>query len=171
MDEGSEIIFCVPEAEDGYLVHQLVADSPPLDTNSLYCNLLQCSHFARTSICAKRGEELLGFISGYRIPDRPDTLFVWQVVVSASGRGKGLGTRMLMNLIARLDSPPVRYLETTITEPNKASWGLFEGLARRLETTGEKRAFFTREKHFRDLHDTEYLYRIGPFESPVIKGE
>ncbi|MFW9674712.1 hypothetical protein V3H45_25585, partial [Vibrio parahaemolyticus] len=68
-----------PTDGDGYNLHQLVARCQPLDTNSVYCNLLQCSDFADTAIAAENAQgELVGFISGYRPPSRPDTLFVWQ---------------------------------------------------------------------------------------------
>src|SRR5690606_42164986 len=66
---------------------ELVARCQPLDTNSVYCNLLQCSDFADTAIAAEDANgQLVGFISGYRPPSRPDTLFVWQVAVDASMR-------------------------------------------------------------------------------------
>jgi L-2,4-diaminobutyric acid acetyltransferase len=73
------IVLRAPRAEDGPTVHRLIAACPPLSTNSLYCNLLQCSHFAATSAIASRGAEALGFVAGYRLPDAPRTLFVWQV--------------------------------------------------------------------------------------------
>src|SRR5690554_7291512 len=66
-----------PRATDGYALNQLVKRCPPLDTNSVYCNLLQCSDFSATGIAAEDSQgELVGFISGYRPPSRPDTLFV-----------------------------------------------------------------------------------------------
>jgi diaminobutyrate acetyltransferase len=79
-----------PGPDDGPAVFDLVARCPPLDPNSRYCNLLQCSHFAATSIIAPAdvgGHAALGFVSGYRIPARPDTLFIWQVAVDAAARG------------------------------------------------------------------------------------
>src|SRR5690606_9709400 len=56
-----------PRATDGYALNQLVKRCPPLDTNSVYCNLLQCSDFSATGIAAEDSQgELVGFISGYR---------------------------------------------------------------------------------------------------------
>ena len=78
-----------PTATDGANLFELVAQCPPLDGNSMYCNLLQCSHFADTSVAAETDGELVGFISAYRVPERRDTLFVWQVAVGASARGRG----------------------------------------------------------------------------------
>ncbi|MFO8027908.1 MAG: diaminobutyrate acetyltransferase [Opitutales bacterium] len=154
-----------PTAEDGFAVNQLVADSPPLDRNSVYCNLLQCSHFADTSVIAKDGDtdEVVGFISGYRIPARTDTIFVWQVVVSAKARGQGLASRMLQALVDAESCREVSYMETTITRDNKASWALFHKLAESLEAPVHDSVLFDKEIHFGGQHDSEMLVRIGPF--------
>ena len=67
-----------PESTDGYALNSLVERCKPLDTNSVYCNLLQCHDFADTAIAAETADgDLVGFISGYRPPARQDTLFVW----------------------------------------------------------------------------------------------
>lgn len=144
-------------------INQLVAASPPLDTNSVYCNLLQCSHFAETSIIAKSGAQCMGFISGYLIPSRPDTLFVWQVVVAEAGRGQGLASRMLEQLAQRPACAQVQYIETTITPDNEASWALFRKLARQLDAPLNDTVGFDKTIHFHGAHETEHLLRIGPF--------
>lgn len=154
----------VPTAEMGAAVARLIADCPPLDTNSTYCNLLQCSHFAQTSVAAFMAGELVGFISGYRVPQQPDTLFVWQVAVSARARGQNLATRMLKHLLARPGNQDLLRVETTITAANRASWSLFRGLARRLEAPLASRPIFERQRHFAGQHDTEMLVSIGPFK-------
>ena len=41
---------------------------------------------------AKWNGQWVGFISGYLIPARPTPLFIWQVVVAAPSRGRGLAT-------------------------------------------------------------------------------
>jgi len=140
-----------------------VAASPPLDTNSVYCNLLQCSHFADTSVIAKRGSTILGFISGYRLPKDPETLFVWQVVVSAEARGQGLALKMLEAQVRSEACRGVRYMDTTITEDNGASRALFAKFAKRQGAEMAERPFFEKDRHFDGRHESEYLIRIGPF--------
>ncbi len=154
-----------PAADDGAAVHRLIAACPPLDTNSLYCNLLQCSHFGGTCVLAERGGEVVGWISGYRPPQDPRQLFVWQVAVHPSARGIGLGGRMLAWLIERPDAADAAVLTTTITEANSASWGLFRGLARSLGAEVQSRPLFVRERHFDGAHDTEHLVSIGPLDA------
>jgi L-2,4-diaminobutyric acid acetyltransferase len=157
------IVLRRPTLEDGMGVYQLVENCPPLDPNSSYCNLLQCSHFSATSVTAVLEGSLVGFISGYIIPDRTDTLFVWQVAVSQNARGVGLASRMLSEILSRPECSAVEYLETTITQDNQASWALFEGLAKKLSVNLQRSDWMDKEAHFSGLHDSETLVRIGPF--------
>ncbi|MBK5934416.1 diaminobutyrate acetyltransferase [Rhodovulum imhoffii] len=149
-----------PHASDGHAVWSLVRDCKPLDENSMYCNLLQCDHFAETCVLAEMGGDVVGWVSGYIPPTRPDTLFVWQVAVSAKARGMGLGRRMLGELLARGACADVTRLQTTITPDNAPSWGLFRGLARRLGATLSDAPHFTRNRHFDGAHATEHMVTI-----------
>ncbi|MCB2426184.1 diaminobutyrate acetyltransferase [Methylophaga pinxianii] len=153
-----------PTADLGAAVHKLISECPPLDTNSMYCNLLQSSHFAETAVAAVLDNEVVGFISGYRIPLRPETLFVWQVAVGEKARGQGLAGRMLKAILAREPNRDIKRIETTITPDNKASWALFESLARKLDTEISSSIMFDRHQHFADQHDTEMLVKVGPFK-------
>ena len=157
-----------PQATDGYALNQLVERCPPLDTNSVYCNLLQCTDFSATSIAAVTPQgELVGFISGYRPPARPDTLFIWQVAVDSSMRGQGLALKMLLGLTQRTAAAGVRWLETTISPGNTASEALFAKAFRQLGVEPETRVLFSQAEHFDGQHDDEVLYRAGPFSVPV----
>ena len=53
-ESAREPTFRMPNAADGPAVSQLIASSPPLDTNSAYCNLLQCTDFAETCVAHMR---------------------------------------------------------------------------------------------------------------------
>lgn len=163
MTDTNEILLLEPNFDDGLAVNKLVADCAPLDRNSIYCNLLQAGHFNGTSIAAKEGESLQGFVSGYLIPKRQNCLFIWQVAVAESARGQGLALRMLLALKAREACADVQFLETTITDSNQASWALFRRLATQLNAPLTKRVMFDKEVHFDHQHDTEYLVQIGPF--------
>ncbi|MFN3580262.1 MAG: diaminobutyrate acetyltransferase [Pseudomonas sp.] len=157
-----------PTATDGYALNQLVARCSPLDTNSVYCNLLQCADFADTAIAAVTEEgDLVGFISGYRPPNRADTLFVWQVAVDSSMRGQGLALSMLMALVERVQGEGVIRLETTISPGNAASEALFKKAFKLLEFDYSTQVVFTREQHFNGQHDDEVLYSAGPFATTL----
>jgi len=159
------IVFRPPMLEDGMAVFRLIENCPPLDTNSSYCNLLQCGHFSSTSVAAHADGELVGFISGYIIPERPDTLFVWQVAVAEQARGVGLASRMLAHILERPNNTDIAYLETTITEDNHASWALFRRFAEAQSTAFQSSQWMDKETHFLGQHDSEALVRIGPFNS------
>ena len=159
----------IPQATDGHALNQLVERCPPLDTNSVYCNLVQCTDFSATSIAAENPEgELVGFISGYRPPSRPDTLFIWQVAVDDRMRGQGLASSMLLELIRRTADAGVRWLETTISPGNNASEALFARAFRELGVSAETQVLFDRATHFDGLHDDEVLYRAGPFSETAL---
>lgn len=160
----NDIRFAPPRAEDGAQVHDLISNCPPLDTNSRYCNLLQCSHFADTCIAAWQGNHLVGFISGYLPPRQPDTYFLWQIAVAENARGQNLAQRMLDAVLALPACASVRQLQTTITADNQASQRVFEKLADRHEAHLHNEPYFTRDDHFDGHHDTEFLYTIGPVQ-------
>lgn len=148
-----------PISEDGAAIWELIRECKPLDENSMYCNLLQCDHFSDTSVVAELDGEIVGWISGYIVPNE-EALFVWQVAVSARARGLGLGGKMLDHLIEREECGDVSALKTTITEDNDASWGLFKSFARRQGGELTDEAHYTEEAHFGGRHDTEHMVTI-----------
>lgn len=154
----AELLIRKPLSTEGLAVHRLVASSPPLDTNSVYCNLLQCTHFQETCRIALAGETVAAFVSGYRKPDDPKTLFIWQVVTAEAFRGQGLGTTLIESILD--EEPGFTALETTITPDNRASWRLFESLSTRRKGSLSSSPFFICETHFGGEHDTENLVRI-----------
>ena len=161
--ENQDFSFRPPSIEDGPAVTGLIRDCPPLDTNSAYCNLLQCTHFADTCIIAECDGDIAGWISAYRPPSAPDRFFVWQVAVRESARGRGLAARMLDELLARPSARGVSHLITTVTPGNDASWRLFHAVARRRGAPLVKKPLFERDAHFAGAHETEWQAEIGPF--------
>jgi L-2,4-diaminobutyric acid acetyltransferase len=166
VDQSTEIRLNEPAPGDGLSVSRLVSACPPLDANSVYCNLLQCDHFRATSLCAKSGSALVGFVSGYRIPLRPHHYFVWQVAVAPAARGQGLARQMIREVLRRPGCVGVTHLETTITASNEASWSMFHALARELRAKTESVVVYDQESHFGGLHESEQRLVIGPFEAP-----
>jgi L-2,4-diaminobutyric acid acetyltransferase len=158
-----QLLLRHPRSTDGHEVNRLIARCKPLDTNSTYCNLLQCLHFADTCMLAEDEDDgtLLGFISAYRKPKEPDTLFVWQVAIDKRARGEGLARRLLDTLLESDACRGVTRIETTITADNAASWGLFESVARdRGDGLGVRHVLFDQERHFDGDSKSEILYRI-----------
>lgn len=159
-----ELLFREPTSLDGMPVYTLIKNSPPLDTNSVYCNLLQCTQFASTCVVVELGGELAGFMSAFVKPAQPDVLFVWQMVVTSAARGRGVAGRMLEHLLERPHLTSIRFIETTISPGNGPSEAVFLRFAKAENADVDKNILFSKEGHFQGQHDDEVLYRIGPFQ-------
>jgi L-2,4-diaminobutyric acid acetyltransferase len=154
-----------PREADGAAVWEIVRDAPPLDLNSAYCYLVLCRDFGETCLVAEDGDRVVAFVTAYRMPDRPDTLFVWQIGVDADHRGAGLASRLLKDLLARPGCRGVRFLETTIGPSNRASRALFQGLARDLGTRFDEAGGFGADVFPGPGHEPEVRHRIGPLDA------
>lgn len=165
---GSEATIRTPRSTDGAKVWALIGDTASLDDNSLYCNLLQATHFASTCAIAEQDDKVVGWVSGYIPPEEPDTYFVWQVCVSDAARGQGLGRRLIGNVLVRPACRSVTTLKCTITHDNEPSWGLFTAIARKLDAQMRQVEMFDRNAHFEDRHDSEYAVSIGPFQPEKV---
>ena len=160
-----------PTPEDGAAVNELIARCAPLDENSMYCNLLQCSHFSETCVLAERDGAVVGFVSGYQVPESPEAFFVWQVAVDESARGMKLGKRMILDILGRPGLEEVSELHTTITRDNKPSQGLFSAIARELGADVDREVMFCKERHFDGEGKSEILWRIGPFDRAALAAD
>ena len=164
---GEAIIrFREPSAEDGGAIWELVDKCRPLDLNSCYSYLLIGRHFSGTSVVAEADGRIVGFVSAYRPPDNPGKIFVWQVAVHHSQRGRGLGRLMLTEILGRKACEEVRFLETTVTPSNRASRAMFASLAREMDTQINEMEGFPAEAFPKEQrHEEERLLRIGPFNA------
>ena len=151
-----------PAPHDAAAIHQLVVDSETLEANSGYAYLLVCSHFAATSLIAEEDDELLGFVTGYRPPSHPASVFVWQIGIAAHARGRGLASVLLDELVALPACDGVQYLEATVTPSNVPSRKLFLGFARRHGAPCRIAEGFTADEFPEARHESEQLYQIGP---------
>ncbi len=159
-DEKKEVCLRRPLKEDGLAVHRLVAANPPLDVNSPYSYYLLCEHFAETCVLAEFQGEAVGFISAYRRPDSPSTLFVWQVVVDPSMRGRGLAREMLLALLSREIGREVSTIESTVNPSNQASRRVFERFAEEHGEGLEEELFLNEAAFGEGEHESEILLRI-----------
>jgi L-2,4-diaminobutyric acid acetyltransferase len=163
-----------PVPADAAAIHRLIRIEGGLDLNSLYCYLLLCTDFSRTSLVASVAGDVIGFVVAYRPPPRPDSLFVWQVGVSRNARGQGLARRLLRDLLALPACDGVQYLEATVTPSNAASRRLFTRLAEELGVPSEMGPGFTEELFCggdsisgEKPHEAEERWRIGPLAKPA----
>lgn len=148
------------ESQDAPAMQELAEDTGVLEVNGTYYYSLMGRHFSNSGIIAEDDSGVCGYITGYRLEDQPNTLFVWQVGVATSHQGRGLGKEMLLELIER--TRPT-HVHATITPDNKASIGLFRSIAKHLgaESNFSKRPFLTSEDLGPD-EKVEHLMKIGP---------
>lgn len=164
--------FRAPSKSDGAALWAMARDSGALDLNSPYAYMMMAHWFADTCVVVEQNGQAVGFVMGFRPPQQPDTLFVWQVAVDASQRGQGLARRMIQHLMARRpDAPgaaPLRFIEATVTPSNGPSNALFHGLAKHYGVPINTHEVFSAEDFpgaslgVQASHEGECLHRIGP---------
>lgn len=152
-----------PTVADAAKLWRLVRESGVLDENSCYAYLLLCEHFADTCVVALRDENVVGFVTAYRLPNRPEAVFVWQVGVDASARRQGLAQALLDHLLDLPACRGVRFLEATVTPSNRASRRLFESVARKRGVGCVWGRGFVAADFGGPSHEDEELVRLGPF--------
>jgi L-2,4-diaminobutyric acid acetyltransferase len=162
---GRKIRMRTPNEEDGPGIWELVKSTGVLDLNSAYSYLMLCKYFSGTCVVAERDNKIVGFLSSFRPPSDPGVIFVWQVAVAGSERGRGIGSALLKELLKREECKGVRYLETTVTPSNMPSQSLFRGLARDTGTRCEISECFSSDLFPAGGHEAELMYRIGPLRN------
>ncbi len=159
-DTGS-VVLRAPNLGDGASMWRIAKDSAVLDVNSSYSYLLWCRDFAETSVVADVDGRVVGFVTGFVRPQAPDTVFVWQIAVDRSQRGRGIAAQLLHSLLDRVADQGVSVLETTITSDNTASIAMFTSVARARAADITNSSLFDADA-FPDGHASEELYRIAP---------
>jgi L-2,4-diaminobutyric acid acetyltransferase len=156
--------FRAPRKEDGPQVWRLIKEAGTLDLNSPYSYLMLCDVFSDTCVIAEEEDTIVGFVSAFLLPDSPDTVFIWQVAVDSSQRGKGLGKKLLREVLNRDACAGVRYLEATVSPSNRPSQSLFRSLARDYNTACRTRERYSEALFPGNGHESEWTFRIGPLK-------
>lgn len=157
----NEIHIRKPRVDDGFDIHQLIANSPPLDLNSVYSYYLLSDHFRDSCVIAESQNKIIGFLSAYQIPPRPQSLFVWQIVVDQAFRGQKIAWQMLNSLLQRYQQNEILQVEATVNPSNIASRRLFERLADEQNTSIEEETFLAATAFgLEENHESEILLRV-----------
>lgn len=162
LKEEGRLLFRPPVAGDGPCMHALVERCKPLDVNSLYCYLILCEHFSSTCVVTEVDGEIAAMMTAYIPPERPDTLFVWQIAVDASLRGRGVAKKQFAHLLERECLAGIRYIEATVNPSNDASRGLFHSLAASYDCEVTENELFPASMFGEGDHEQENLLRVGP---------
>lgn len=156
------------EYGDGAAMWQLARESGVLEENAEYTYHMFSHFFADACVIAEIQGKPAGFIAGFRPPDHPDAVFVWQIAVSPEHRGHGIAGLMLHGLLQRLN-PDVQYLEATVAPSNEASQRTFRKVARDLHTLCNETVLFPGDRFGGPSHEDEVLFRIGPVSADATE--
>ncbi|WNK19575.1 GNAT family N-acetyltransferase [Halomonas piscis] len=116
----SGIRFEHPSVGDAKSLFRMAACNDDLDLCPEYFYLVWSRDFRNTSLMAKSGNKLFGYILAYIRPDGK-TLFLWQIAVDPDVRSYGLGFALVKRLIDSLGEN-VRAFEATIDISNDAAY-------------------------------------------------
>jgi L-2,4-diaminobutyric acid acetyltransferase len=156
-----QAVFRAPVPQDGPAVWKLVENTPGLDSNSIYYYTLWFRDFADGSLIATVDDEVVGFLTGYRRPDEPETYFVWQTAVNPRHGIPFLGVKLFQAAAEQQVAQGARYVEATVSVENKAILMVLKQFAKKHSAHIETRVLFP-SSLFPDGHHDEVLYRIGP---------
>lgn len=165
------IRYAKPEVRDAARMWELARDSGTLDLNSPYFYIVFSDLFSDTSAVARSGDDVAGFICGFRPPKAPDTLFVWQITVGQSYRRQNIAQNMLRTLMSRLSDDGVCYLEATVTASNVPSQRMFRSFADAHGAPCEEMPLYGEELFPVGDHEDERLLRMGPFTPETLEPE
>lgn len=153
--------FRKPKKKDAYQIYNLVKNSPPLELNTYYAYLLFTTHFRDTSIVMlNKDDRVLGFIAGYRIPCKINTLFIWQICTDKTVQGRGLAKKMVNSIINREENKDIEFIEATVTPSNIDSNIFFKRLASFFKSEFSCMDYFKKEDFLPFDHEKEIIYRI-----------
>jgi len=106
--------------------------------------------------------KVVALLTAYVPPEKSDTLFVWQIAVDATVRGKGIAKRLLADVLNRPAMQQVRFVEATVNPSNDASRNIFRSLARQYQSEISEDLLFETTLLGDGDHEQENLIRVGP---------
>jgi L-2,4-diaminobutyric acid acetyltransferase len=153
-----------PKDADAAEIWRLVEISDALDHNSFYCYFMLCHFFSSTCAVAFEKNEMVGFVTGFLVPDCENYYFIWQVRVVEKMRGHGIARAMVDFVLKGLEEK-VEYIEATISPDNIPSQSLFSSIAAHSNAKIIKIDHFLPTSIFpleAGIHSREDLFRVGP---------
>lgn len=149
-----------PEAADVDRIEDLMEEFTSRDFSSLKGDLVYNPAFRETSVVAELEGKIVGFVSAYRLPFDPETLFIWHVDVAESARDTGLSSLMLGHLMRQLSCVEVRRVQTAIPQCDERAWALFRRFARWQRSRMEIQPFITQALTPFARHEVDHLVTI-----------
>lgn len=149
-----------PKSEDASRITDLTEDLASGEAYATQGELMNNSAFRDTSVVAELDGEIVGFVSAYRLPYDPQTLFVWHADVAEAAQDRGFTSLMLGHLIRQEACVGVTRVQTMITSMDERAWTLFRQFARWQRSHMKIQSFITQALTLFTRHETDHLVTI-----------
>lgn len=112
--------------EDFLGVHQFTAGCPPLENYPEHVYKIILRYFGDYCFIAEENSQIIGFAMGIVPQTFPGTYFLWQIGITPSYQGKGIGGKLVREVETEMRKLKFERIEVTIDPVNLPSKKLFE---------------------------------------------
>ncbi len=112
--------------EDFLSVHQFTAVCPPMENYPEHVYKIILRYFGNYCFIAEEKSQIIGFAMGIVPQSFPDTYFLWQIGITPSYQGQGIGGELVREVENELKKLGFKRIELTIDPVNLPSQKLFE---------------------------------------------
>lgn len=112
--------------EDFLKVHEFTAKCPPLENYPEHVYKIILRYFSDYCFIVEEKGEMIGFAMGIVPQSFPGTYFLWDIGISPSYQGHGIGTGLIAEIENEIRKKGLTRIEVTIDPVNHASQRLFE---------------------------------------------
>jgi len=126
------------EINDIQNVIELLENSKPyVLPHHHYVYWIMQEYFLSTNIIALHQGKIVGYICGLLSTEK-DCIFIWQIAVDRAYKRRGIGSRLLSELVTYSEKNHIKSLQFSIDKSNNSSYELFLQLARKLNKKMER---------------------------------
>lgn len=113
--------------QDDFLrVHQFTAGCPPMENYPEHVYKIILRYFGDCCFIAEENEQIIGFVMGIVPQSFHGTYFLWDIGVTPSYQGQGIGGKLVREVEKELGKMGFKRIELTIDPANLPSRKLFE---------------------------------------------
>ena len=109
------------EEKDSANLRAFINECKPLGLNTGIAYWMLGRYFNNTCFVLEENNKIVGFATAIISPTKPDTLFFWQLGISANLRGKNYSFLLIDKIVSAAKEFQCKYIEFTIFPNNIAS--------------------------------------------------
>ena len=107
-------------------MHQFTAGCPPMENYPEHVYKIILRYFGDCCFIAEENEQIIGFVMGIVPRSFKGTYFLWDIGVTPTYRGQGIGGRLVREVEKESEKMGFKRVELTIDPDNLPSQKLFE---------------------------------------------